>query len=124
MVKKVGWLLHSLLILYSVGKWEEKVIEMEGGRGVGTRKEWKPSLSSPETGIAGCLFLDPQAAVQEFSCRKGSTAVIRKHEIWEAALGEGNGNSLQYSCLEKSMDRGAWWAIVHGVPKSRTRLSD
>ena len=38
--------------------------------------------------------------------------------------GEGNGNPLQYSCLENSMNGGAWWAIVHGVPKSRTRLSD
>ena len=32
--------------------------------------------------------------------------------------GEGNGKPLQYSCLEKSMDRGAWWATVHGVSKS------
>ena len=31
---------------------------------------------------------------------------------------------LQYSCLENPMDRGAWWAVVHGVAKSRTRLSD
>ena len=38
--------------------------------------------------------------------------------------GEGNGNPLQYSCLENSMDRGAWWATVHGVAKSRTGLSD
>ena len=38
--------------------------------------------------------------------------------------GEGNGNSLQYSCLENPMDRGAWWATIHGVSKSRTRLSD
>ena len=38
--------------------------------------------------------------------------------------GEGNGNPLQYSCLENPMDRGAWWATVHGVAKSRTRLSD
>ena len=38
--------------------------------------------------------------------------------------GEGNGNPLQYSCLEKPMDRGAWWATVHGVEKSRTRLSN
>ena len=37
---------------------------------------------------------------------------------------EGNGNSLQYSCLENPMDRGAWWATVHGVAKSQTRLSD
>jgi len=34
--------------------------------------------------------------------------------------GVGNGNPLQYSCLENSMDRGAWWATVHGVPKSWT----
>ena len=39
-------------------------------------------------------------------------------------LGEGNGNSLQYSCLENSMDRGAWWATAHGVAKSRTRLTN
>ena len=38
--------------------------------------------------------------------------------------GEGNGNPLQYSCLENSMDWGAWWATVHGVAKSRTRLSE
>ena len=38
--------------------------------------------------------------------------------------GEGNGNPLQYSFLENSMDRGASWAIIHGVAKSRTRLSD
>ena len=38
--------------------------------------------------------------------------------------GEGNGNPLQYSCLENSMDGGAWWAIVHRVAKSRTRLSN
>ena len=37
--------------------------------------------------------------------------------------GEGNGNPLQYSCLENPMDAGAWWAIVHGVAKSRTQLS-
>ena len=38
--------------------------------------------------------------------------------------GEENGNPLQYSCLEIPMDRGAWWATVHGVAKSRTCLSD
>ena len=37
--------------------------------------------------------------------------------------GEGNGNPLQYSCLENPMDGGAWWAAVHGVAKSRTLLS-
>ena len=38
--------------------------------------------------------------------------------------GEGNGTPLQYSCLENPIDGGAWWAAVHGVAKSRTRLRD
>ena len=42
----------------------------------------------------------------------------------EDLTGEGNGNPLQYSCLENSMDRGAWQAIVHGVAKSWTQLSN
>ena len=39
-------------------------------------------------------------------------------------IGEGNGTPLQYSCLENPMDGRAWWAAVHGVAKSQTRLSD
>ena len=42
---------------------------------------------------------------------------------WEDSPGDRNGYSFQYSCLENSMDRGAWQAIVHGVAKSSTRLS-
>ena len=38
--------------------------------------------------------------------------------------GEGNGTPLQYSCLENPMGGGTWWATVHGIKKSRTRLSD
>ena len=38
--------------------------------------------------------------------------------------GEGNGNSLQCSCMRNPMDRGAWWATVQGFAKGRTRLSD
>ena len=36
------------------------------------------------------------------------------------SLGEGNGNPFQYSCLENPMDKGVWWATVHGVTKSQT----
>ena len=43
---------------------------------------------------------------------------------WEDPLGEGNGNPLQYSCLENPADRGAWRATVHGVAESWTGLSD
>ena len=42
----------------------------------------------------------------------------------EESPGKGNGNLLQYTCLENPMDTGAWQAIAHGVTKSRTQLSD
>ena len=44
------------------------------------------------------------------------------HE-YTVLVGEGNGNPLQYSCLENPVDRGAWWATVHGVAKSQTQVS-
>ena len=52
--------------------------------------------------------------------------MITKHRYGglQASGGEGNGTPLQYSCLENTMDGGAWKAAVHGVAKSQTRLSD
>ena len=41
-----------------------------------------------------------------------------------SSLGEGNGTPLQYSCLENPIDKGAWKAIVHGIAKSQTQLSE
>ena len=59
--------------------------------------------------------------VKESACNAGDLGSIPGPG---SSLGEGNGNPLQYSCLENPMDRGAWWATVHGVAKSRARLSD
>ena len=49
-----------------------------------------------------------------------------RNELAETRVftGEGNGTTLQSSCLENPMDSGAWWAVVHGVAKSQTRLSN
>ena len=52
-----------------------------------------------------------------------SLAVVSLEGCYKRS-GERNGTPLQYSCLENSMDGGACWATVHGVAKSRTRLSD
>ena len=54
---------------------------------------------------------------QTVACNAGDLGLILG---WGEYPGEGNGNPLQYSCLENSMDRGAWQAIVHRVAKSRT----
>ena len=55
-----------------------------------------------------------------------SNTTVQKHQFFGASLsfGEGDGTPLQYSCLENPMDRGAWWASVHGVARSQTWLSD
>ena len=50
--------------------------------------------------------------------------LLSLYRVVSDSFGEGNGTPLQYSCLENPMDGGAWWAAVHGVAKSRTRLSD
>ena len=60
-------------------------------------------------------------SVVESACNAGDP-----HSIPESGRTpeEGNGYPLQYSCLEKPMDRGAWWATVHGAAKSQTQLSN
>ena len=61
---------------------------------------------------------------KESACNAGDTGDVRSIPASGRSPGEGNGNSLQYSCLKNIMDRGAWQATVHGVAKNRTRLSD
>ena len=59
------------------------------------------------------------SAGKEPACNAGDLGLIPV-----SGRGEWKGYPLHYSCLENSMNRGAWWAIVHGVTKSQTRLSD
>ena len=54
---------------------------------------------------------------KEFTCYAGDLGSIPG---WGRSTGEENGNPLQYSCLEKSMDRRVWWAPVHEVAKNLT----
>ena len=63
---------------------------------------------------------------QHGSDGKESTYKCRRpgFDPWVGKIpGGGHGNLLQYSCLENSMDKGAWWTTVHGVSQSQTRLS-
>ena len=61
------------------------------------------------------------SVVKNVRCNAGDLGLI---PVLGRSPRGGHGNPLQYSCLENSKDRGAWWATVHGVTKSRTRLSD
>ena len=58
---------------------------------------------------------------KESTCSAGDQGLIPEFGRYPE---EGNGYPLQYSCLENPVHRGAWWATVHGVTKSQTRLSD
>ena len=49
---------------------------------------------------------------KESACNAGDPGLVPE---WGRSPGEGNGCPLQYSCLDNSMDRGGWWAIVHGI---------
>ena len=72
-----------------------------------------PGESHGQRSLVGC---------SPWGCR-GSDMTERLHFHFSlSCIGEGNGNPLQYSCLENPRDRGAWWAAVHGVAQSRTRL--
>ena len=63
----------------------------------------------------------PSSEIKPSACNVGDLGSIPGSG---RSPGEGNGNPLQYSCLENAMGGGAWWATVHGVAKSWTRLSD
>ena len=72
-------------------------------------------------GYKSCIYVVYGSEVKASACKAGdlgSTPGLGR------SPGEGNDNPLPYSCLKNPMDRGAWWATVHGVAKSRTRLSE
>ena len=70
--------------------------------------------------LSPCLFNFPGGSEDKVSaCNAGDLGSIPG---LGKSPGEGNGNLLQYSCLENPRDRGAWWAAVYGVAQSRTRL--
>ena len=64
------------------------------------------------------------SVVKNSSANAGDTKDVSSMPRLGRHPGGGNGNPLQYSCLENPMDRGTWWATAHGVTKSRTQLSN
>ena len=96
---------------------QEMQVRPQGGK-IPWRRKWQSTLvflpgeSHGQRSLAGCC---PQGRTES-----DTTEQLSMH----ACIGEGTGNPPQYSCLEKSMDRGAWWAAIYGVAQSRTQLSN
>ena len=65
---------------------------------------------------------EESGGLQSVGSLESDTTERRHFHFSLSFIGEGNGNPLQYSCLENPRDGGAWWAAVHGVAQSRTRL--
>ena len=78
---------------------------------------WLEFVCSHLIGIQNLSHLDSKKS----ACKAGDPGSIPRSG---RSPGKGNGNPLQYSCLENPVDRGAWWARVRGVTKSWTQLSN
>ena len=123
-------LCHPLLLLPSIFL-SIRVFSNESALRIRWRKYWSFSFNiSPSNGHPGLIsfrmdWLD-LLAVQGTLKSEFSNTTVQKHQFFGAqfSFGEGNGTPFQYSHLENLMDGGARWAAVHGVTKSRTRLSD
>ena len=103
--------IYSSTIAWKI-PWTEEPgrLQSMGSQRVG--HDWVTSLS---------LSLFPGVSdSKESACNEGDLGLIPG---WGRTLGEGNGDQLQYPCLENPMHRGAWQATVHGVAKSQTWLS-
>ena len=123
---------NSLLIL---GYWVEKTFDIrKPGQMFSTqpysfswnvflfcywRREWQPipvllpGKSHGRRSLVGC---------SSWSHEESDTTELLHFHFSLSCIGEGNGNSIQYSCLENPKDRGAWWAAIYGVTQSQTRL--
>ena len=82
------------------------------------------SSNGLQTSLYHSIALPHGSAGKETACNAGDTGDMGSIPESRRSLGEGNGNPLQYSCLGKPIDRGAWRATVQRVRKSQTRLSN
>ena len=126
-----------LVIIFKISVihiWKRKCdIQIKGHYNIWWELYIEPCVqSSPHSKLQLPTSVDPESANEKtlphYLGFPGDPAVKNLHTMWVhnpwvgKIPGEENGNPLQYSCLENSMDRGAWWATVHRVTKSQTQL--
>ena len=115
--KKVGLKLNiqktKIMASGPITSWEIN------GETVETVSDWHPTpvlLPGKSHGWRSLVGCSP------WGCEESDTTEQLHFDFSLSCIGEGNGNPLQYSCLENPRDGGAWWATVYGVAQSRTRL--
>ena len=92
--------LESFLLIHWRGKWQPTPVLL-------------PGKSSGRRGLVG---YSPRG------CEESDTTEQLHFHFSLLCIGEGNGNPLQYSCLENPRDRGSWWAATYGIAQSQTQL--
>ena len=121
---------HSSTLAWKI-PWMEEPGRLQSMGSLRVRQDWATSLSRIGEGNGNPLQCscpeNPRDGEPGGLPSMGSHRVGHDWSDLAVAVqshGEGNGTPLQYSCLENPLDRGAWWAAVHGVDKNQTRLSD
>ena len=128
-ILSVGYLLRSTIAgLYNNSVYEEQpnILLQWLHHFIELAKKLASPMHSCQQCVGSYVSLSlPTFATVHFYCNHphGCTVVSCGFNF-HLANGEGNGNPLQYSCLDNPMDREAWWATVHGVAKNQTRLKD
>ena len=142
-MRGLHWLQHAGSVVAVSGPWSTgarvvlvgSVAPQHGGSSWAGMESMSPALAdefftTEPPGTAKMFFLGRNIDKSELSwwlngketaCNAGHMGSVSGSG---RSPGEGHGHPLLYSCLENSMNRGAWWAIVHGVVKSRTQPSD
>ena len=105
---KVQWL--RLLLLQGAHRWVPSLVG-----------ELRSHLLLGQISVCVYIYIYGGSDGKQSACNGGDLGSVTRSE---RSPGEGNGNPLQYSCLDNSTDRGACQATVHGITKSQTRLSD
>ena len=118
-----AWTLESGLCPDSTSYWVGQLTSLRFSFLIWKMAQSKHSMAPHSCTLAWKIpWMEEPSRLQSMGLLRVGQDRATSLSISPSCTGEGNGNPLQYSCLENPRDRGAWWAAVYGVAQSRTRL--